>query len=106
MSNGIPQSLTAMHLVHALLPDDQAGQVTKARMNYEQVVARLDGQLRIAELWRTRITVFPPAEEPQTLQELVQAARFRLRNDRLREDTDELQARKWVASRILQEFEQ
>jgi hypothetical protein len=105
MPDAIPQNLTAAHLIFALPPDDEAAETAKVRLHYDQTVARLNGQLRLVELWRARVDIVVPVEAPQSLQELVQAARQRLRKDRLRVDTDELQARKWVAQRILQEFQ-
>jgi hypothetical protein len=99
-----PQSLTAAHIVHALLPDAPDGVPMDPRQHYTLVQDRLTGQLEIAELWKNRIAILPTPPAPQSLQELVQAARRRLRSDRLRDDTEELEARRWVVLRVIEEL--
>jgi hypothetical protein len=99
-----PQSLTAAHIVYALLPDEPSGAAVEPRQHYTLVQERLNGQLALAELWKNRIATLPTPPAPQSLQELVQAARRRLRSDRLRDDTEELEARRWVVLRVLEEL--
>ena len=97
-----PSQLTAGHLVQALLPDDRETEPVDTVAHYTQVLTRLDGQLSIAELWKGRFEILPVPPAPQTLQELVQVARRRLRDDRLRADTEELEARRWVVERVIE----
>jgi hypothetical protein len=104
MSETPPNSLTAAHITYALLPDDRADEPVDVQQYYTRVITRLDGQLALAELWKARIASPPAPEAPQSLQELVQEARRRLRSDRLRADTEEIEARKWVLQRVIEEL--
>ncbi len=98
MAQAPPTALSARHLSVALLPDDVAADAAEA--HYARVEARVDGQFALAELWSGRVSLRPDPPQPATLEELVQAARQRLRRDRLRVDRDELDARRFVLRRV------
>ena len=89
-----PTNLTAAHLFRATLPDDPPDRVIDAKVHYTRAIERVDGAVRLSEHWAGRFRLEPEPEQPQTLQELVQAARRRLRNDRVTIDTTELQIRR------------
>jgi len=103
MSNGIPQNLDPAHLWIAV-PPEQAEDVAPValRPHYEQRIAEIDERLLLTERWRDRIRIRPVPAQPASLQELIEAARRRLREDRLRDDRDELNARRFVLTRVLQ----
>lgn len=94
-----PTSLTAGHLAHAVVPvafDDQSDPVPVLVAGLD----RVDRLLRIADGARVRLAVLPDPPQQQSLAELVQAARRRLRGQRIRLDTDELAARRFVLDRV------
>ena len=95
-----PTSVTAAHLFRAVLPDDDPAKPLDVKLHYARTIERVDGALKIAELWSGRFRLEPEPEQPQTLQELVQTARRRLRNDRVTVDTAELQLRRTLLTQI------
>jgi hypothetical protein len=95
-----PAALTAQHLLHAVVP------VTGAdpRVPLQANLARIDTLLVLTDAWKSRLPFLPPPPQQQSLQELVQAARRRLRDDHVRTDTEELGARRFVVQRVIQEL--
>lgn len=96
-----PTSLTAAHLVHAVVPaalpgDTEADPVPVLAAGID----RVDALLRITDAWRIRLPQLPDPPQRQTLGEVVQAARRRLRSERLRVDVEELAARRFVLDRV------
>jgi hypothetical protein len=100
-----PNALTPDHLFHAMVPaapDDQGGDPLP---HLSLGIDRIDALLEINEAWRGRMTILPEPPQAQTLQQLVQAARRRVRADRLRVDTEELDARRFVLQRVREELQ-
>lgn len=100
-----PPTLTAAHLIHALppaTPDEPSGD---PRPHLRLGIDRVDALLEIADAWRNRLPTLPEPPRRQTLAELVQAARRRMREDRLRVDVEELDARRFVLQRVHQELQ-
>ncbi|MGS2617470.1 hypothetical protein ACVCAH_23530 [Micromonospora sp. LZ34] len=98
-----PTSLTAGHLAHAVVPPARDDEADTAHDPVPILVAsldRVDTLLRIADGARVRLTILPEPPQQQSLAELVQAARRRLRGERVRLDTDELAARRFVLDRV------
>ncbi|SDZ14888.1 hypothetical protein SAMN05444365_10627 [Micromonospora pattaloongensis] len=98
-----PTSLTAGHLAYAVVPPAPDDAADPARDPVPVLVAgldRVDSLLRIADGARVRLTVLPEPPQQLSLTELVQAARRRLRGQRVRLDTDELAARRYVLDRV------
>jgi hypothetical protein len=96
-----PTSLSAAHLVHAVVPaalpgDTEADPVPVLTAG----VDRVDALLRITDAWRVRLPQLPDPPERVTLGDVVQAARRRLRGERLRVDEAELSARRFVLDRV------
>jgi hypothetical protein len=101
MSNGVPDNLKASHLRIAVAPEQIEGQAAaEMRAHYTAGIAAVDRSLLISERWRERVILRPLPPQPQSLAELVDTARRRLREDRLRDDRDELQARRFVLQRV------
>ena len=99
-NNPKPANLELGHFVYATAPVGD-GKVA-VESHFSGVFHRLDLTLGLAEAWRGRIPVFPvptPEDKP-SLQELVVAARSRLRADQQRQDGEELQARRWLAEAV------
>jgi hypothetical protein len=95
-----PVALTPDHLIYALVPvapDDTTGD---PRPFLGLGIDRIDALLGITDAWKGRLPILPAPPAPQTLQELVQAARRRVRADRVRVDTEELEARRFVLQRV------
>lgn len=95
-----PNSLSAAQLFRATLPDDDPDRPVDAVQFYARGIETVDGALKIAELWAGRFRLEPDPPQPQTLQDLVQAARRRLRNDRVTVDTGELQLRRTLLQQV------
>lgn len=95
-----PASLELGHLTFATAP--VADGKVAVESHFSGVFDRLDLSLELSEAWRGRIPLVPlPApEERPSLQELVVAARSRLRADQQRQDGEELQARRWIAEAV------
>lgn len=100
----VPARLTTRHLNYAVLPDDGVDGPVDADRYYAVGIVRLDTLLELGELWAGRFDRLPEPEVRLTLQELVQAARRRVRAERLRLDTEELQARRFVLERVREEI--
>ncbi|GAA3389427.1 hypothetical protein [Cryptosporangium minutisporangium] len=96
-----PTSLTAAHLGRAVVPaaPDESGADPIPPLTAG--VDRIDALLRITEAWRGRLPTLPEPDRPQSLAEGVQAARRRLRDERIRLDVDELSARRFVLDQVL-----
>lgn len=108
MSDSIPRGLTAAHLFQAALPaepnatDDTAETALPLRRAlYQTALTRVTDRAVLSDAWRDRIRLEPPPAAPATLQELIAAARDRLRQDRQRDDSDELDRRRFVLQRVL-----
>jgi hypothetical protein len=99
-----PHALTAAHLIHALAPATPEGVTVDPRAHLELGMDRIDVLVEIADAWRLRFPALPELPRRQTLAELVQAARRRMRADRSRLDLEELDARRFVLQRIHQEL--
>jgi hypothetical protein len=100
-----PIALTPDHLIHALVPaapDDQGGDPLP---HLSLGIGRIDALLEIADAWKGRLPTLPEPPQPQTLQQLVQAARRRVRADRVRGTTEELDARRFVLQRVREELQ-
>jgi hypothetical protein len=95
-----PPSLTAGHLIHAVVPAAPDASTGDPLPTLVAGIDRIDALLRIADGQRIRIAILPDPPQRQSLAELVQAARHRLRNERVRLDTDELGARRFVLDRV------
>jgi hypothetical protein len=89
-------ALSAAHLVRAVVPTSTAPQVA-----LQTSLARVDAALVLSDAIRLRLPWFPPPPRQETLPELVQAARRRLREDRVRVEADELGARRTVLAGVL-----
>lgn len=101
MSNGIPENLKFTHLRVAVPPEQIQGQTAvDMRAHYTRSIEAIDHGLVLNDHWRERIIIRPIPPRPKSLAELVDAARRRLREDRLRDDRDELLARKFVLERV------
>ncbi len=103
-----PANLNATHLTFAVLPDEPEIPDTdisaNAIVHYTRIIDQVDNRLEILEAWQFFDFGLPEPEEPATLQELVQAARKRLRSDGIRSGTEELDARKWVLETVSAEL--
>lgn len=62
---------------------------------------RVDTAIALSEAIRVRLPWFPPPEHQETLADLVQAARRRLREERVRVQAAELGARRVVLDGVL-----
>ena len=62
---------------------------------------RVDVAIELSDAIRLRLPFFPPPAQQETLAELVQAARRRLREDRVRVEAEELGARRVVLDGVL-----
>jgi hypothetical protein len=90
------------HLAIAVPPEQGEEQTAlDLRPHYELRVATIDRRLELSEHWRDRIRLRPVPPRPASLAELVEAARRRLREDRLRDDRNELTARRFVLDRVI-----
>ena len=100
-----PPALTAAHLAHALVPAAPDGQAGDPRPHLSLGIERIDALLEITDAWKNRLPTLPEPPQPQTLQQLVQAARRRVRADRVRADTGDLEARRYVLERVREELQ-
>lgn len=102
----IPQQLTATHLRAGVIPLLPAA--TDEDEHHRAVAATIDGHLArldrhevLIDAWRGRLGRVPrPPERRQTLQEVVDAARARLRDDRVEIETTELVNRRFVLDHV------
>lgn len=100
----LPAHLSTAHLRAGVLP---AVDVVDPAAHRESVVAALDKALLRLDLradlldgWRGRLPLLPLPPRTQTLQEVVQAARVRLREDRATADRTELVNRRFVVAHL------
>jgi hypothetical protein len=101
----LPEHLSAVHLragVVDLLPDatedDHQPAVAAA---LDRAIGRIDLRAAVAAAWLDRLPRLPvPPRPPRTLQESVQVARARLRQDRVDADVVELGNRRFVLDHI------
>jgi hypothetical protein len=91
-----PNTLSAAHLIRAVVPIATAPEPALRRS-----LERVDTAITVSDAIRLRLPWFPPPERQETLPELVQAARRRLREDRVRVDAAELGARRAVLDSVL-----
>jgi hypothetical protein len=87
------KNLTHAEIAAVLPPDeteDAAGDIALIRAfrigHFDAELVRLGDTAALLDAWRGRIDRVPPRPAPRTLQELVAAARDRLRRDRLAND--------------------
>jgi hypothetical protein len=92
--------LSAAHLARAVLPVGAGPPEDALRLE----LARVTAAVELGDAVRARLTRFPPPPRSETLPELVQAARRRLREDRVRVDAEELGSRRLVLDRVLAEL--
>jgi hypothetical protein len=101
MSNGLPKNLQFTHLRIAAPPEQLEGQTSVEMLgHYTRSIEAIDRRLLLIDRWRERVVIRPAPPQPKSLAELVESARRRLREDRLRDDRDELQARRFVLERV------
>lgn len=96
MTNGTAAELSAAHLVRAVVPTTVAPDAA-LRVS----LGRVDAALELSDAVRLRLPFFPAPVQQETLAELVQAARRRLREDRVRVEAEELGARRVVLDGVL-----
>ncbi len=89
-------ALSAAHLIRAVVPTADPPE-TSLRLG----VRRIDAAIALSDAVRLRLPLFPPPARQETLPELVQAARRRLREDRARVDAQALGARRAVLDSVL-----
>jgi hypothetical protein len=81
-------------------PANAEGSPALLRAHYDLLARRLGGQLDLIDAWRQRLPRLPEPPARQSLQELVQAARRAVREERSRADLTELQLRLGLVDRI------
>jgi hypothetical protein len=96
MPNGTSAELSAAHLIRAVVPTGVSPEAA-LRLSLE----RVDVAIELSDAVRLRLPLFPPPAQQETLAELVQAARRRLREDRVRVEAEELGARRVVLDGVL-----
>ena len=87
--------LSAAHLSAAVVPVGELPDLALTR-----AVRRVDEALLVSDALRGRLPWLPPPPAQQTLGELVQVARRRLREDRVRVQSDELGARRSILTDV------
>jgi hypothetical protein len=96
MTDPATAALSAAHLIRAVVPTATAPEPA-LRLSLE----RVDAAITLSDAVRLRLPFFPPPVRQETLAELVQAARRRLREDRVRVEASELGARRVVLDSVL-----
>jgi len=98
----VPQDLTPFgaRLVRVLPPATATGGPVEVAGHLDVVGERLRTRLELVDAWRLRFPLLPPPPQRQSLAELVQEARRRLREDRAEADAVELRERIAVVDRI------
>jgi hypothetical protein len=96
MNQPTPVAVSAAHLIRAVVPTAVAPEPALRRS-----LGRIDAALVVSEAVQLRLPWFPPPERQETLAELVQAARRRLREDRVRTEASEFGARRVVVDAVL-----
>lgn len=103
-----PDHFEATHLLAGLVPAFALPEDEESAGPEPQLLARaldrsrlrVDLRSDVLDAWRDRLGRLPAPPAPTTLQETVQAARARLRTDRAQADTDELDGRRFVITRL------
>lgn len=67
-------------------PDDLVAARGARIAHFDTEILRLRDTTALFDAWRGRLDFFVPPRQPQTLQQLVEAARHQLRRDRLTTD--------------------
>jgi hypothetical protein len=94
-----PTTLSAAHLSAAVVPISESPDLALTR-----AVHRVDQALLLSDALRGRLPWLPPPAAQETLGELVQVARRRLREDRVRVQSDELGARRTILTGVRAEL--
>lgn len=101
----LPEHLSAVHLQAGVLPtfglaDDADPDVHRAAVTaaLDTALLRLDLRTDLLDGWRDRLPLLPRPPRTRTLQETVQAARVRLRTERLAADRTEVVNRRFVVA--------
>ena len=101
----LPEHLTTAHLRVAVVPDLPQTDPAEHRAAVAAVLgttrARLDLRADLLEAWRTHGTRLPAPPRTTTLQQAVQAARVRLRDDRAAAERTEVDNRRFVLDTAL-----
>ena len=95
----IPTPLSSEHLTRAVVSTQSSPEVQLTLSR-----DRVDAMLALNDALRVRLDWFTLPARQETLSELVQAARRRLRQDRGRVDIDELNARRSVLHAVIMEL--
>lgn len=85
--------LFAERLVHVLPPAAPSAAQSNALAHYDVLAERLRGRLDLVDAWRLRLPLLPEPPRRESLADLVQEARRRLREDRSQADLAELRER-------------
>lgn len=98
----MPQEITAFgaRLVRVLPPATATGTPAEVVGHLDLVGHRLRSRLDLVDAWRLRFPLLPPPPQRQSLPELVQEARRRLREDRAEADAVELRERLVLVDRL------
>ncbi|WP_298460923.1 hypothetical protein [uncultured Cellulomonas sp.] len=100
----LPEHLSTAHLRAGVLPsvdvEDAAAHRTELAAALDTALLRLDLRGDLLDGWRLRLPVLPLPPRRQTLQEVVQTARVRLREDRVAADRTELVNRRFVVEHL------
>ncbi len=94
----IHTAVSAAHLVHAVVPAGTAEPV----LSLDRARGRVDTLITLTDAVRGRLPLLPVPPRQETLPELVQVARRRLREDRARVTAEELGARRLVLDRVIE----
>lgn len=96
MTGPTTAALSAAQLIRAVVPTAAAPEPA-LRLSLQ----RVDTAIALSDAVRLRLPWFPPPVRQETLAELVQAARRRLREDRVRVEASELGGRRLVLDGVL-----
>ncbi len=95
-----PKAITSKHLMYAAVPSSRIGDLSSVATFYVARVAELDSSQELIDARRDRIQREVQVPEPAGLQQLVHAARRRLKDVRVREDGDEIATRRYVVEQV------
>ena len=100
----LPAHLTAAHLRAGTLPLSVSTdpQVDRAAVvaTLDAALLRLDLRADLLDAWHLRLPLLPRPPRTRTLQETVQAARAKLREERLAADRVEVDNRRFVVAHL------
>lgn len=103
----LPEHLSAVHLQAGVLPTFAADGGADPDVHRDAVAAvldtallRLDLRTDLLDAWRDRLPLLPRPPRARTLQETVQAARARLRAERVAADRTEVVNRRFVVAHL------